>query len=39
LLAVEEWIAAEGMEAVRQTLRNPGSLAGLMQRLNERLKQ
>lgn len=38
LLAVEDWIAMEGMESVRQTLKNPARLPALMEKLNAALR-
>lgn len=38
LWAVEEWIAMDGMEAVRQSLKNPSRIASLTERLNVALR-
>lgn len=38
LLAVEEWIALEGMESVRQTLKNPARIPALVEKLNTALR-
>jgi hypothetical protein len=38
LMAVEDWIALEGMESVRQTLKNPQRLPALMEKLNAALR-
>jgi hypothetical protein len=38
LMAVEEWIEVDGMESIRQALRNPAQVSSVTERLNSRLR-